>query len=181
MSHVQQMATLRKVPPDWGYVYNFQDPSQPEPISLPCGHMRVLAADMNELVDTVQRDVPKVFESNDYTERMEAALQHLQERRQDMTDALERSAIEAGFTLRSTPAGITPVPVKDGRPLSEAVSTIDEGIEALTGLPAGERQDEGRYPGGTVHERVERRLREMAQTARNFAQIDQGETVADEQ
>ena len=119
MSHVQQMATLRKVPPDWGYVYNFQDPSQPEPISLPCGHMRVLAADMNELVDTVQRDVPKVFESNDYTERMEAALQHLQERRQDMTDALERSAIEAGFTLRSTPAGITPVPVKDGRPLSE--------------------------------------------------------------
>lgn len=119
MSHVQQMATLKNVPPDWGYVYNFQDPSQPEPISLPCGHMRVLAADMNELVDTVRRDVPKVFESNDYTERMEAAMQRLQERRQEMTDALERSAIEAGFTLRSTPAGITPVPVKDGRPLSE--------------------------------------------------------------
>ena len=49
MSHVQQMTTLKNVPPDWGYVYNFQDPSQPEPISLPCGHMRVLAADMNEL------------------------------------------------------------------------------------------------------------------------------------
>ena len=110
MSHVQQMATLKNVPPDWGYVYNFQDPSQPEPISLPCGHMRVLAADMNELVDTVRRDVPKVFESNDYTERMEAAMQRLQERRQEVTDALERSAIEAGFTLRSTPAGITPGP-----------------------------------------------------------------------
>lgn len=130
-SHVEQVASRREVPPDWGYVYNFQDPSQPEPVSLPCGHMRMLAADMNELVDTVRRDVPKVFESSDYTERMEAAMEGLQKKRQEMTEALDRTAIAAGFTLRSTHAGIAPVPMKDGRPLSE---------EEYASLPEAERE-----------------------------------------
>ena len=130
-AHVEQVAARKAVPPDWGYVYNFQDPSQPEPISLPCGQMRVLAADMDELVDTVRRDVPRVFESDDYTERMEATMQGLQARRKAMTDTLERTAIEAGFTLRSTPSGITPVPLKEGVPLSE---------QDYTTLPDPERE-----------------------------------------
>jgi lon-related putative ATP-dependent protease len=32
-----------------------------------------------------------------------------------------------------------------------AVSSIDEGIEILTGIPAGERQEDGTYPEGSVH------------------------------
>ena len=118
-AHLEREAARKRVPPDCGYVYNFRDHSQPEPISLPCGTLRVLAADMNELVDTVRRDVPKVFESDDYRERMEAAMKGLQARRQEMTEDLEKTAIQAGFTLRSTPAGITPVPMREGRPLSE--------------------------------------------------------------
>ncbi len=119
-AHVEKVAGRGKVPPDWGYVHNFQEPSHPVPISLPCGWMRVFAADMGELVDTIRRDVPRVFESSEYTERMEAAMQGLQARRQEMTAAMEKAALQAGFTLGSTPAGITPIPVKDGRPLSEA-------------------------------------------------------------
>ena len=43
-----------------------------------------------------------------------------------------------------------------------AVETIDEGIELLTGVPAGERMDNGRFPEGTVNARIEQRLRELA-------------------
>ncbi len=43
-----------------------------------------------------------------------------------------------------------------------AVETIDEGIELLTGVPAGERLSNGRFPEGTVNARVEQRLRELA-------------------
>ena len=43
-----------------------------------------------------------------------------------------------------------------------AVSTIDEGIEVLTGVEAGELNGDGEYPEGTVHYLVEQRLREMA-------------------
>ncbi|WP_243669402.1 hypothetical protein [Methanoculleus chikugoensis] len=46
--------------------------------------------------------------------------------------------------------------------------TIDEGIEILTGVPAGVRRDDGTYEEGTVNYLVDRRLREMAETMRGF-------------
>lgn len=50
-----------------------------------------------------------------------------------------------------------------------AVSTVDEGIEILTGKPAGERMDDGTYPEGTVNWAVEKRLRELAAKVKAFA------------
>ena len=46
--------------------------------------------------------------------------------------------------------------------------TIDEGIEVLTGVPAGERQPDGSYQEGTVNYLVNRRLLEMAEMAQEF-------------
>jgi lon-related putative ATP-dependent protease len=48
------------------------------------------------------------------------------------------------------------------------VRTIDEGIELLTGRPAGEPVD-GEYPEGTVNHLVKRRLHELARAYRKFA------------
>ena len=42
------------------------------------------------------------------------------------------------------------------------VRTIDEGIEILTGVPAGKLQDDGTYPEDSVHYRVLTRLEEIA-------------------
>jgi predicted ATP-dependent protease len=58
--------------------------------------------------------------------------------------------------------------VREGRFHIWAVRTIDEGLEVLTGLPAGEPDTEGRYPEGTVNERVSRRLAELAERLRKF-------------
>ena len=44
-----------------------------------------------------------------------------------------------------------------------AVSDIDQGIELLTGVPAGEPQEDGTWPEGTVNYLVNKRLREMAE------------------
>lgn len=54
------------------------------------------------------------------------------------------------------------------------VSSIDEGIELLTGVPAGERQEDGSYPEGTVHRMVEDRLLHLAETAQSFAATHDG-------
>lgn len=43
------------------------------------------------------------------------------------------------------------------------ITTIDEGIELLTGVPAGERADDGSYPEGTVHHAVMARLRALSE------------------
>lgn len=49
------------------------------------------------------------------------------------------------------------------------VSTVDEGIELLTGLPAGEPDAAGRFPPGSVNGRVAAALEAMAERARAFA------------
>jgi predicted ATP-dependent protease len=42
-----------------------------------------------------------------------------------------------------------------------AIAAVDEGLELLTGLPAGAHDDHGRFPEGTVHHAVQKRLREL--------------------
>jgi predicted ATP-dependent protease len=59
--------------------------------------------------------------------------------------------------------------VRDGRFHLWAVRTIDEGIEVLTGLPAGAPDAEGQYPEGTVNALVSHRLGELAERLRRFA------------
>ncbi len=49
-----------------------------------------------------------------------------------------------------------------------AVGTVDEGLEVLTGVPAGERQADGTYPAGTVHCLVDQRLRALAEGLQSF-------------
>jgi len=53
-----------------------------------------------------------------------------------------------------------------------AVSTIDEGIEILTGVEAGKMTADGTYPEGCINCLVDTRLREMAETNRNFGKND---------
>ena len=49
------------------------------------------------------------------------------------------------------------------------VRTVDEGIEILTGVEAGQRGPDGKFPPGTVNFLVDKRLREMAEGMREFA------------
>jgi predicted ATP-dependent protease len=47
-----------------------------------------------------------------------------------------------------------------------AVATVAQGIEVLTGVPAGERDSSGRFPASSVFGRVERRVIEIAERLR---------------
>ncbi|MFL7807520.1 MAG: S16 family serine protease, partial [Anaerolineae bacterium] len=49
------------------------------------------------------------------------------------------------------------------------VRTVDEGIELLTGTPAGEQQADGSYPQDTINGRVEKRLTSLAERQKNFS------------
>ena len=62
------------------------------------------------------------------------------------------------------------------------VATVDEAIELLTGVPAGERDEEGRFPEGSVNYLVEERLIELAQKHRDFADgMEEGSSEREEE
>jgi lon-related putative ATP-dependent protease len=59
--------------------------------------------------------------------------------------------------------------VKEGKFHVWPVKNIDEGIEILTGVKAGQRQDDGTFEERTINDRVDKRLRELAEALKEFA------------
>lgn len=97
-------------PPDWGYLYNFDDPSVPLFLQLPPGMGRQLRRDIEALVDELRGAIPAVFESEEYQNRLQELKQAMGERQRDAIEAVRREAREQGVLLLSTPNGFTFAP-----------------------------------------------------------------------
>jgi lon-related putative ATP-dependent protease len=57
------------------------------------------------------------------------------------------------------------------------IETVDEGIEILTGIPAGERDETGNFPEGSINQRVEARLIALAEKRMALAASAKGENA----
>lgn len=60
------------------------------------------------------------------------------------------------------------------------IETIEQGIEVLTGIPAGEMDEEGSFPEDSINHRVIARLEEMAETQREFSHPPEEENEEEE-
>ncbi len=63
--------------------------------------------------------------------------------------------------------------VENGKFNIYAVDTVEEGIEILTGVEAGVKDDNGKYTENSVYGRADRRLREMAEVLKDFGPMQQ--------
>ncbi len=64
--------------------------------------------------------------------------------------------------------------VREGKFHIWPVKTIDEGIEILTGIPAGKKRKDGTYPKGSINSMVYDKLRRYALTVVNFGKEEAG-------
>jgi predicted ATP-dependent protease len=71
--------------------------------------------------------------------------------------------------------------VQEGKFHIHAVSTIDEGIEVLTGIAAGARDDDGRYPEGSVNDRVQKKLQQYAEQQKRLTPENSGTVPSKEE
>lgn len=58
--------------------------------------------------------------------------------------------------------------VKNGNFHIYAISTIDEGIEILTGVPAGKKDSNGKFPAGSINYLVQEKLKKYASVSKNL-------------
>jgi lon-related putative ATP-dependent protease len=157
---LRRFAADRPAPDDWVYVHNFVDPDRPAAIRLPAGQGSELARDMDEFLEQAREDIPRTFESEEYERRRREALTGFEQRREHVTEELQRFARERGYALETTPAGIASMPLAGDRPLAP---------EELEKLSPEEREDlEGR--GEEVRERVTEGLRELRRIEKEAAE-----------
>jgi len=68
--------------------------------------------------------------------------------------------------------------VRQGKFHIWAVNTVDDGIELLTGVPAGQRQADGSYPEGSINYLVNQQLKRMAESFKRYVSEEKRELVA---
>jgi lon-related putative ATP-dependent protease len=116
---LEEVAKDKPVPPDWCYVNNFRDPYRPKALRLPPGRGRELQKDMRNLIEGARREIPRIFESEQYAARREETIQGFHKQRQELISQMGERAQEQGFFLQISPMGLLIIPVKEGKPLSE--------------------------------------------------------------
>ncbi|GAB4388266.1 MAG: ATP-binding protein [Thermodesulfovibrionales bacterium] len=115
-----KLSVQEPVPSDWIYVYNFKDPDVPKAIAMKPGHASAFKKEMDELVNTLRSDIPKIFESKEYDKQRSNIMEEFQKKQREILGSLEQEAESKGFSIRKTVSGLLIVPVKkSGEPLSE--------------------------------------------------------------
>ena len=120
---------------------------------------KALKSDMEQLIQTLQRDAKKLFESDEFAHQRQGLIEQLQKKQQEMMEGLMAQAGQAGFALRMTPSGIVLLPTKDGKPMPEA--------DYLALSPTEKKQLEERR--SEIEKQVEDTLRDGKKLEREIA------------
>ncbi len=117
-TYLKEMVKKEETPSDWLYVYNFKQPSKPRAISLPPGKGEKFCQDMNEFIEELKVELPKVFSSEEYEKRKVAVMKEVQEKSNKIMEALNEEAKKEGLAIVRTNAGYVTIPVINGRQIT---------------------------------------------------------------
>jgi len=117
---LEKVSPEMKVPDDWCYIYNFQDPDYPLAVNLPPGKGREFKKDMRELIRVLSTEIPQAFEGEDYKKKKTQLAEKYELQKRELISGMEKITREKNFQMTKTPFGFTAIPLKEnGEPLSQ--------------------------------------------------------------
>lgn len=115
---------------DYAYVNNFNNPKMPKLLALPKGKANILANRMNEFVEYLIANIPSIFESKEYENRIQTINIEYNEKQTLIFEELEKKASKLDFVIKPTPSGLVVNPVLDGKIITEKeFSTLEASIK----------------------------------------------------
>ena len=127
---LENKAAKGKVPHDWVYIYNFENPNEPIAVSFPAGQGKVFADTMENFVKDIRRDLKKTFNNDDFEKEKQVIKQEFEEKREKLLEKLNQKTLIQGFQVKSTDNGVYMMPVLDGKPLAEdEFEDLDESVK----------------------------------------------------
>ena len=127
---LEERAAKNKVPNDWCYIYNFENPNEPVAVSFPAGQGKVFKETMEDFVKDIRRDIKKTFNNDDFEKEKQIIKQEFEAKRELLLEKLNKRTMVQGFQVKSTANGVYMMPVLDGRTLQEEeFDALDESIK----------------------------------------------------
>lgn len=105
----------------------------PKLISLPAGKGKLFKKEMNNLIETLKKNIPQIFESENYQERKKQLVKEFQDRQKTIVEKFDKKVKEHNFSLVQVQMGpfVKPdlQPIIDGKPknLSQLEKLKNEG------------------------------------------------------
>ncbi len=116
---LQSKAIKEKVPNDWCYIYNFNDPNEPIAVSLPAGQGIIFKETMNSFIKNIRKDIKKTFNNDDFEKEKKVIRQEYEQKKEAILAKLNEKTLKEGFQVKSAQNGIYMMPVYEGKPVDE--------------------------------------------------------------
>ena len=129
-NYLDSISAKKKVPNDWCYIYNFQNPNEPIAISLPAGQGKEFKENMDGFIKEVKKDIKKTFNADDFEIEKALIKKEFEEKREAVLNNLNEKSQKHGFQVKSAQNGIYMMPIVDGKAIQEEeFDKLDENIK----------------------------------------------------
>ncbi len=118
-NYLATLSKTKKTPPDWCYIYNFENPNEPVAVSLPAGDGTKFKELMEKFVKEIRTDIKNTFKNEDFEKEKNVISQKYQEKRTKLLTDLNKKSAKYGFQVRSADNGIYMMPIVDGKVIKE--------------------------------------------------------------
>ena len=118
-NYLDKISKKKKVPSDWCYIYNFENPNEPIAISLPAGQGKEFEETMNLFIKDIRKDIKNTFNNDDFEKEKTLIKQEFEEKRASLLDKLNEESEKHGFQVKSAQNGIYMMPIIDGKTIEE--------------------------------------------------------------
>ena len=129
-NYLSIISKKKKVPNDWCYLYNFDNPNEPVAVSLPAGQGKEFRDSMNSFINEIKIDIKNTFNNEDFEKERNLIKQEYETKRNLLMEKLNKKSAEYGFTVKSAQNGIYMMPILNGKTIAEEeFNKLDEAIK----------------------------------------------------
>lgn len=149
LEEMDEMVIKGKIPNDLCYVNNFKNPDMPHMISLSAGQGNAFKKEMENLIETLKKKIPLMFENETYLNKKKEVVEKFRNKQSEMFREFEKKVNKEGFALVQIQMGPYSrpgiFPLIEGNPVNidQLETMVEEGkiskeeLEKLKGKQAG--------------------------------------------
>ena len=130
-NYLNQIAVKKKVPSDWCYIYNFDNPNEPIAVELSAGQGKEFKDSMDGFIKEIRKDIRNTFNNDDFEKEKALIKQEFEAKRSALLDKLNVDASKYNFQVKTAQNGIYMMPIVNGKAIEEEeFEKLDDSIKA---------------------------------------------------
>ena len=129
-NYLNKIASKKKVPSDWCYIYNFDNPNEPIAVELPAGQGKEFKEAMDGFIKEIRKDIRNTFNNDDFEKEKALIKQEFEQKRTALLEKLNQDASKHNFQVKTAQNGIYMMPIVNGQVIEEEeFDKLDEEIK----------------------------------------------------